>query len=168
MGRIVQHRPYNLDSTVERVDTVGFREERSAFLAFLKIEMETSRSNYSEGQLAVIRKAYDEVVSQMGPAALASSTPKWFVPWNELQLDHGSGCLGRGGFGSVYHAKWMESDVVVKQVMSEPNNSSSLGPSWMSRSQSTAMTPSTVSTVDASAKAKREETREMFKREADI
>jgi serine/threonine protein kinase len=140
-------------------------EERKAFLGFLKIEMETSRSNYSEGQLAVIRKAYDEVVSQMGPAALASSTPEWFLPWYELKLDHGSGCLGKGGFGSVHRAKWLESDVVVKQVESNSDSSGSLGPSWLSRSQSTVETPST---ADLSAKAKRAETMEMFKREADI
>jgi ankyrin repeat protein/tRNA A-37 threonylcarbamoyl transferase component Bud32 len=140
-------------------------EQRSAFLDFLKHEMETSGSNYSEGQLAVIRKAYDEVASQVGPKPLAFSTPEWFIPWYELQLDQGSGCLGKGGFGSVYRAKWLDSDVVVKQVMPEASSSSSLVPSWMSRSQTTVETPSR---VDPFEKAKRAETREMFKREADI
>jgi len=141
-------------------------EERSAFLDILKHEMETSDSIYTEGQIAIIRKAYDEVKSHVGPAALASSTPLWFVPWYELQLGQYSDCLGKGSFGSVFRAKWLNSDVVVKEVMSETSSSGSLAPSYLSkRSQSTVKTPST---VDPSAKAKRAEMMNDFKREADI
>jgi hypothetical protein len=107
--------------------------------------METSDSIYTEGQIAIIRKAYDEVKSHVGPAALASSTPLWFVPWYELQLGQYSDCLGKGSFGSVFRAKWLNSDVVVKEVMSETSSSGSLAPSYLSkRSQSTVKTPSTV------------------------
>jgi serine/threonine protein kinase len=41
--------------------------------------------------------------------------PTWFLPWYELILDTGA-CVGEGGFGSVYRAKWLDSEVVVKQV----------------------------------------------------
>jgi ankyrin repeat protein/serine/threonine protein kinase len=137
-------------------------EEHSAFLAFLKHEMETNGSSYSEGQLEVMRKAYDEIKIHVGPEGLTTSTPEWFIPWYELQLDQSSGCLGKGGFGSVHRAKWLDSDVVVKQVESDQSSSCSIVASWMSRSQST------TSAADPSTKAERMETREMFKREADI
>ncbi|EGZ20826.1 hypothetical protein PHYSODRAFT_408934, partial [Phytophthora sojae] len=41
-------------------------------------------------------------------------TPEWFIPWYELVVDEWN-CLGEGGFGSVYRAKWLDSDVVVKR-----------------------------------------------------
>ncbi|OWY90732.1 Serine/threonine protein kinase, partial [Phytophthora megakarya] len=41
--------------------------------------------------------------------------PEWFLPWYELEYD-GASFLAEGAFGEVYRAKWLESDVIVKQV----------------------------------------------------
>ncbi|EGZ20949.1 hypothetical protein PHYSODRAFT_494585, partial [Phytophthora sojae] len=53
-----------------------------------------------------------------------SLTPRWFIPWYELIIDEYDQ-LGSGGFGSVFRAKWLDSDVVVKLLLSSGDHSTS-------------------------------------------
>ncbi|POM77479.1 Serine/threonine protein Kinase [Phytophthora palmivora] len=91
-------------------------EERSAFLNVLKTEMENFQSKYTADQLETMKTTYDTIVSKIGTDDLLSLTPEWFIPWYELIIDEWSE-LGKGGFGSVCRGKWLDSDVVVKQVL---------------------------------------------------
>ncbi|KAL4164584.1 hypothetical protein KRP22_004449 [Phytophthora ramorum] len=91
------------------------QEERSAFLASLKLEIEHS-SKYTPGQLGLLQKAYEQIASKLETDGLSKLTPDWFIPWYELIVDKHNQ-LGRGGFGSVFRAKWLDSDVVVKHLI---------------------------------------------------
>jgi serine/threonine protein kinase len=42
-------------------------------------------------------------------------TPRWYIPWHELVVDYWSHASS-GGFGRVYRAKWLGSDVAVKEL----------------------------------------------------
>ncbi|EGZ14880.1 hypothetical protein PHYSODRAFT_436147, partial [Phytophthora sojae] len=44
--------------------------------------------------------------------------PGWFIPRFELIVDEWR-CLGSGGFGSVFRAKWLDSEVVAKLLGSQ-------------------------------------------------
>ncbi|KAL4093857.1 hypothetical protein PRIC1_011287 [Phytophthora ramorum] len=138
-------------------------EERSAFLRLLKTEMENTQVEYTPEQLQTMKKAYEEITSRIETEGdLTTLTPDWFIPWYELVVDEWE-LLGRGGFGSVYRAKWLDSDVVVKQVILPGSTGSSKtvtwsGSCWGVQSESTQH-------VDDS---KRKEAVAMFRSEVDI
>jgi serine/threonine protein kinase/ankyrin repeat protein len=96
------------------------REERAAFLRTLEAEMDSPVPKYTPGELRVMRKAYQDVKRGIRAGDLSNLTPEWFLPWYELITDKGQ-CLGSGGFGSVYRAKWLDSDVVVKLLGAASN-----------------------------------------------
>ncbi|KAL4147497.1 hypothetical protein PRNP1_011253 [Phytophthora ramorum] len=105
-------------------------EERSAFLRLLKTEMENTQVEYTPEQLQTMKKAYEEITSRIETKGdLTTLTPDWFIPWYELIVDEWE-LLGRGGFGSVYRAKWLDSDVVVKQVILPGSTGSSKTVTW--------------------------------------
>ncbi|OWZ03607.1 Serine/threonine protein kinase [Phytophthora megakarya] len=135
-------------------------EERAAFLWTLKSEMDDG-TKHSRVQLEVMTSAYDDIASKIEIDDLSTIIPEWFIPWYELIIDEWSN-LGTGGFGSVCQAKWLDSDVVVKQVLligddkQFPDNSYSC----LSASLNPLSAP-----LD---EAKRDEALEMFRREVDI
>jgi ankyrin repeat protein len=90
-------------------------EDRATFMALLKSEIDAHTTDYTPGQLSVMQKAYVDLVQHTSSDALRT-TPAWFLPWYELVVDD-SKCLGEGGYGSVFRAKWLNSDVVVKRLI---------------------------------------------------
>jgi serine/threonine protein kinase len=87
-------------------------EDRLLLVASLKMEIDVHGSRYTSGQLTVIQKAYNDLVHHTTSDVLMT-TPKWFLPSHELEVDNAT-CVGAGGFGGVYRARWLESQVVVK------------------------------------------------------
>lgn len=137
-------------------------EERAGFLAFLEEEIEDHGSNYSDGQIAVMREAHREASSHFSRDMAIAVKPEWFVPWYELAIDKWS-LLGEGGFGSVHRAKWLDSDVVVKQVNVAGEDETPISVLSLASSVS-----ASIATLDSATRQKRVEAMEMFKREADI
>ncbi|OWY94948.1 Serine/threonine protein kinase, partial [Phytophthora megakarya] len=91
---------------------------------FLEKEIDSHGSSYKPDQLKLLQKAYSDLNAHLKSDAV-TTMPKWFLPWYELEFD-GAKYLAEGGFGEVYRAKWLESEVVVKQVkLSNFNNSNS-------------------------------------------
>lgn len=88
-------------------------DDRLDFLAFLKVEAEgdASKYSYSPHELDLIRSAYEDI----GRGRASMGKPRWFVPWYELEIDKWT-TLGNGGFSVVSRGKWLDSDVVVKQL----------------------------------------------------
>ncbi|POM71191.1 LOW QUALITY PROTEIN: Serine/threonine protein kinase [Phytophthora palmivora] len=72
------------------------QEERSAFLRTLKREME-AETKYTPDQFEMMKTSYDAIASKIEVDGLLNLTPEWFIPW-------------------VCRGKWLDSDVVVKQV----------------------------------------------------
>ncbi|KAE8889224.1 hypothetical protein PF003_g26625 [Phytophthora fragariae] len=139
-------------------------EEKAAFLQMLKVEIATPQDKYTGEQLETMKKTYEEIESRLGNNGDAANlTPEWFIPWYELLLDKGNH-LGAGSFGSVCRAKWLDSDVVVKQVTlpgSDRNPESAY-------SFDSLFEPIDQSPLDPQTTAKRTEAQTMFRREADI
>ncbi|KAJ8559228.1 hypothetical protein ON010_g8218 [Phytophthora cinnamomi] len=86
-------------------------------------------------------------------------TPEWFIPWDELTVDTSGDPLGRGGFGSVYRAKWLDSNVVVKHLIGCQHGN------VMSSSLYDSLLQPSVTTVSAT---KRAESMTTFLREVNI
>jgi serine/threonine protein kinase len=138
-------------------------EQRIAFLSFMKSEMDVRGTNYTPGQLEVMKKACSDIARQLNSSEESSTTPKWFIPWYELRVDTWS-CLGAGGFGSVYRAKWLDSDVVVKEVnLGGPGDQDSRFTSDESEQIVGSMTRETATT-----KRRRAAALEMFQHEVNI
>ncbi|KAE9036270.1 hypothetical protein PR002_g7175 [Phytophthora rubi] len=140
-------------------------EERSAFLRTLRAEMETPLGKYTSSQLRVMKKAYEDISSKLGADKFAELIPEWFIPWYELVIDEWC-CLGEGGFGSVYRAKWLDSEVVVKRV-TLAGSDSKINPSTTYYSSLSASEDSSATQVEVGA-TKRAEAVAMFRREVAI
>ncbi|ETP42312.1 serine/threonine protein kinase, partial [Phytophthora nicotianae P10297] len=141
-------------------------EERSLFLTNLKTELEDPQGNYTDEQREVLKKTYEQVTNKLECEGGSSLVPKWFIPWYELLVDEWSK-LGEGGFGSVFRAKWLDSEVVVKRVIlagSDTKNDMSIPVSDLSLSTLSTSTDPTVSEAETNA-IKRAETLKMFQRE---
>ncbi|GMF21228.1 unnamed protein product [Phytophthora fragariaefolia] len=138
-------------------------EERSAFLRALKTEIEVSVGKYTSEEFAVMHSAYENISSTVENSDELKPAPEWFIPWYELIVDNWS-CVGEGGFGRVHRAKWLNSEVVVKQVMLgglAPNMHASDQISWLASDDPSA----TAAEMNAT---KREEALTMFRREVEI
>ncbi|KAE9352604.1 hypothetical protein PF008_g5387 [Phytophthora fragariae] len=138
-------------------------EERSAFLRKLKEEMETA-GKYTTEQLEVMKKAYAAITNKLEGDDWSELTPAWFIPWYELVIDEGSR-LGKGAFGRVHRAKWLDSDVVVKRVILA-GSTCTANASTSYSSFSASEDPSATQVQEDTAK--RAEARAMFRREVDI
>jgi len=144
----------------------GSVEEKAAFLEQLQAEIDTSKSKYTHDQVEVMKKAIEVIGSKVEAGSLKALVPAWFIPWYELIVDEWR-CLGTGGFGSVYLAKWLDSDVVVKQLILAGSVDGKNTPaptafeSWLNSDIQSA-TPTQVDPV------KRAEAMAMFRREVDI
>ncbi|KAL4116315.1 hypothetical protein PRIC2_013312 [Phytophthora ramorum] len=141
-------------------------EERSTVLRTLKAEMKNPLGKYSLDQLDAMKKTCEDIGSKLETEGLPELTPEWFIPWYELIVDEWN-CLGAGGFGSVYLAKWLDSDVVVKQVAVAGSHDSDGPFSYDSYSSLSASMDPTASQAQLDS-AKRAEALAMFRREVDI
>ncbi|ETP25617.1 serine/threonine protein kinase [Phytophthora nicotianae CJ01A1] len=90
--------------TLRPTDTEGL-------LTLLRRELQNTR--YSEAQHQIIQKAYDEACSTHD-GSIIESLPEWFIGWYELEDEV---VFARGGFGEVSRAKWLNSDVIVKRII---------------------------------------------------
>lgn len=95
-------------------------QDRAAFLSFLRSEIDKHSANYSESQLAVMEKAFTNIAAQSEVDVMPGTAPPWFIPWYELIIDEFQR-IGEGGYGNVCKAKWLDSDVVVKQMLVDEN-----------------------------------------------
>ncbi|GMF12387.1 unnamed protein product [Phytophthora lilii] len=129
-------------------------EERSTFLASLKNEIACS-GKYTPGQDDVLNKVYCDVANK----GALDERPEWFIPWYELIVDKDN-ALGRGGYGSVFQAQWLDSDVVVKRLILSESDIHKSSSTWDS------MLPSASGMVTSTKT--RSETLKMFRREVDI
>ncbi|KAG6972369.1 hypothetical protein JG688_00004039 [Phytophthora aleatoria] len=111
-----------------------------------------------------MKKAYEEITSTLESDGGSDLVPIWFIPWYELLIDEWEK-LGEGGFGSVYRAKWLDSEVVVKRVILA-GSSTNFDTSMFSLSTLSVSADPTVS--EAAVKStKREEALKMFRREVE-
>jgi serine/threonine protein kinase len=85
---------------------------------------------------------------------------EWFLPWYELGIDNAS-CIGTGGFGGAYHARWLEAEVVVKLV-------NQVCPRHMSNDNSFTLTASSSTPLDPTMREEKAKMREMFAREVSV
>ncbi|KAG3108155.1 hypothetical protein PI125_g12082 [Phytophthora idaei] len=156
-----------LSDTFLLLKDLNSSEERSLFLRNLKTELEDPQGKYTADQREVMKKAYEEITSTLESDGWSDLVPIWFIPWYELLIDEWEK-LGEGDFGSVYRAKWLDSEVVVKRVIlagSSTNFDTSI--SDFSLSTLSVLADPTVS--EAAVKStKREEALKMFRREVDI
>ncbi|RLN73234.1 hypothetical protein BBJ28_00024474 [Nothophytophthora sp. Chile5] len=49
----------------------------------------------------------------------ATELPQWFIPAHQVELQ---GHIADGSFGAVFHGKWLGTDVVVKQVLTDQSD----------------------------------------------
>lgn len=144
-------------------------EERSSFLGFLKEEATIHSAKYTDGQLHDMKRAYEDIASGMELDELTAMVPEWFIPWYELRRDQSSSLLGKGGFGTVHRAKWLNSDVVVKQMLLAGDTEAQLPGShlvsWISASDVSAKAPIV---EDSAMRAARTAATKMFEREVNI
>jgi len=161
-----------VEQTLLVLNELETEEDHVALLALLESERSNPMSKYTPGQLSVINKAYDSLVQQQqqqqqydAKSDVLTTTPEWFLPWYELEIDNAS-CVGTGGFGGVYRARWLESEVVVKlldQVGSGSVKNDSFASTISSNWTDSCATPSDPTTREEKAKV-----REMFAREVGV
>ncbi|KAE9345544.1 hypothetical protein PR003_g7901 [Phytophthora rubi] len=84
------------------------------------------------------------------------------VPWKDIGTDY---MLGSGGFGSVFRAKWLDSEVVVKVLIKSGAAFDVSCTSLSYTGSSSSVCQSAATTANAK---KREETMAVFRREVDI
>lgn len=113
------------------LDRLKTPEERAAYLRTLKTEMDNPQSKYTPDELTVMTDTYTEIASTIESEDLSELIPGWFIPRFELIVDEWR-CLGSGGFGSVFRAKWLDSEVVAKLLGSETGKSSQSNSSLLS------------------------------------
>ncbi|KAG2772277.1 hypothetical protein Pcac1_g8123 [Phytophthora cactorum] len=142
-------------------------EERSLFLKNLKSELEDPQGNYTADQRAVMEKVHKEIARMLEREGDSDLVPIWFIPWYELLIYEWEK-LGEGGFGSVYRAKWLDSQVVVKRL-DLAGSSTNFDTSISDFSLSTLSVLADPTVSEAAVKStKREEALKMFRREVDI
>ncbi|EGZ28961.1 hypothetical protein PHYSODRAFT_471956, partial [Phytophthora sojae] len=66
-----------------------------------------------EGDVVETHKATDEG-SDYDTTDDKHSSPRWLLPTNEVQIIK---CIAHGSFGAAYWGKWLDTDVVVKKVL---------------------------------------------------
>lgn len=130
-----------VSETLMLLDKLESEDDLMAFAAFLRAELQGNDAKYTAKQLSVLRKTYDEIESKSLTEVELSTRPEWFIPWFELDMSD-MVSLGVGGFGSVFKAQWLDSQVVVKKLE--------------------------MSDGDARNPTKRHEMRQMFEREVEI
>ncbi|OWZ14059.1 LOW QUALITY PROTEIN: Serine/threonine protein kinase [Phytophthora megakarya] len=108
--------------------------------------------------MGILEKAYDDLNIRRTSNAVANM-PKWFLPWYELEMD-GANYLAEGGFGVVYRAKWLDSEVIVKQVKLSSDGSDS----WAAQS----LSATSAKTPQGGKQNDIKEIREMFEHEVDV
>jgi len=154
-----------VEQTLLSLNELDTEEDRLALVAILKSEIDDRGSDYTPAQLSVIQKAYDRFVQPSYADAVTAVLPEWFLPWYELKIDNAT-CVGTGGFGGVYRARWLESEVVVK-MLTPVGASSSRVDSFASMASWYSVTLNAV-TGDPSGQEAKRKMRDMFAREVSI
>ncbi|GMF59676.1 unnamed protein product [Phytophthora fragariaefolia] len=95
-------------------------EEREETVTYLRFELKTHPTAYLPNTPISTRPIIDTettVVRHQPPKLTFSNVelPKWFIPAYEVQFDSVRE-IGRGGFSTVFRARWMDADVVVKRM----------------------------------------------------
>ncbi|OWZ12533.1 Serine/threonine protein kinase [Phytophthora megakarya] len=147
-----------VSQTLVVLNELKTQEAREAFVAFLKTEIDSHKSSYPAAQLEILKQAYIDLNASRNSKAVATM-PEGFLPWYELEVD-GANYLTEGGFSEIYRAKWLESEVIVKQV--KLTNTTNLD-SWASNSLISTTTPETRNTNQMS-----KQIREMFEDEVGV
>lgn len=145
-----------------RLDYLTSDEEKQAFLATIKAELAKNQPKYTEDQVDMLQNITKAIESTMDDANVSGALPEWFIPWYELVIDEADR-LGAGGFGSVYRAKWLDSEVVVKRLgVYDSSDSSSSFTSW------TISLVDSIATTNPANSSRKARDFAMFRREVDI
>jgi ankyrin repeat protein/serine/threonine protein kinase len=156
-----------VEQTLLVLNELKTEEDRLTLLAILKKELNDSTSNYTPDQRSVIKKAYDDLVQQHDTKSnKVTTTPEWFLPWYELEIDSAS-CVGTGGFGGAYRARWLEAEVIVKLLDQVGSGSMSDVDSFAS-SFSSYWPASRATSSDPTMKEEKAKMRAMFAREVSV
>lgn len=120
----------DLSQTMTVLSQLDDEAARSEFIVLLKTEIDSHNSSYTDDQLAAMKKAYKDCC-QFGWGKSVTTIPVWFLPWHELVINR-MNRIGEGGFGEVYLAKWLDSEVVVKEVkaLGSSDNRNSMASTW--------------------------------------
>ncbi|GMF57656.1 unnamed protein product [Phytophthora fragariaefolia] len=154
-----------ISDTVLLLQLVRSVEEKAAFLQSLKAEMESPDDKYTAEQRNMMKRIYDEIEGKLGADGdVQKLTPEWFIPWYELIVDKGNH-LGTGGFGSVCRGRWLDSEVVVKEVLLPGSAQVSI---WADSYDSLLLSSTDEAPSDPEVADKRAKARVMFRHEADI
>ncbi|RLN91162.1 hypothetical protein BBJ28_00007590 [Nothophytophthora sp. Chile5] len=142
----------------------------STFLGFLRAEIDLHPGDYTGDQLSTITQAYQTIADQTHMAAMLPVTPAYYIPRSELQTNARAGELGAGSFGRVRTAKWLDSEVVVKEVKLDGDANSPSASGWaMSASTSMSMASTLASASEnPERQGKRGEALRMFRRELEL
>ncbi|KAG1712817.1 hypothetical protein DVH05_000552 [Phytophthora capsici] len=119
-------RSYDMETTasVHRWQTV-WRTNREQQINTLKSCLETSEMVLNEIPDAVDRSEALVLMQFAAKNQLGDSQddfndlPLWFIPPYQVQLGKH---IAAGSFGAVYEGEWLDTDVVVKQVLLDPND----------------------------------------------
>lgn len=127
--------------------------------------------NYEPAQLEIVKKAVEAIESTIDKEGALDLIPGWFIPWYEL-IKNEADCVGNGGFCSVFRAKWLDSEVVVKQIeWADSEDQERFGTSFSAMSTSADTSVSSVEDSPETLKKrskKRADTQAMFRREVNI
>ncbi|KAE9356775.1 hypothetical protein PF008_g3451 [Phytophthora fragariae] len=130
----------------------------------LYAEMEYFLWEYTPDEVKVLQMVHDDVKNKSDDLCndLSGLKPDWFIPRHELVEIERYNPLGSGGFGRVFRAKWLNSDVVLKVLLGdcdEIDTSSSMSLCSMTQSRAPA---------SSGDDTKQTESMKMFRREVDV
>ncbi|GMF53669.1 unnamed protein product [Phytophthora fragariaefolia] len=112
-----------------------------------------------------MKRTHDEIESRLRAVGdVEKLTPEWFIPWYELIVDKG-GHLGTGGFGSVCRGRWLDSEVLVKEVLLPGSVQVSI---WGDSYDSLLLSPTDEPLTNSEIAYKRAKAQALFRCEADI
>ncbi|RLN51988.1 hypothetical protein BBJ28_00012981 [Nothophytophthora sp. Chile5] len=95
------------------LDQLHSEHDRAEALALLQYEARDQIGLYASSSSLVESKAAPTKQLEIRGA---SALPSWFIPPYQVELGKH---IAVGAFGSVYHGKWLGTDVVVKQVLAD-------------------------------------------------
>ncbi|RLN91553.1 hypothetical protein BBJ28_00010961 [Nothophytophthora sp. Chile5] len=104
--------------------------DREETLAYLRFELTRHRSSYTSAQIDAINSACTGVSRRISDATASSGRtgyphglhphlwrlPKWFIPPYEVEFDPFDS-FSRGAFASVHMGRWLDTPVVIKNLM---------------------------------------------------
>ncbi|OWZ00875.1 LOW QUALITY PROTEIN: Serine/threonine protein kinase, partial [Phytophthora megakarya] len=150
-----------LSQTIVVLGELETDEARNTFVAFLKTEIDSHGSTYTEAQLTILEKAYTDLnASRQSDIQLCQSGFFHGTSWSLKDQTISQ---------RVYRAKWLESEVIVKKIkLTSSKVSNSVVAHSLSATFST-FPPDSQAYVHAhNVEKERKEKREMFEHEVDV